>query len=177
MYRWKSDGFLPEGLKNDLLAFEWNQTFPLRPLFSCKPADCFHTWKGWGGCRGSERMVFPLRVPTHVWVIGTLIRSMWRCPFRRQQFASAPASRSGCNLAPRQHDLNPAVSFASPTVTARWLEKLTCAGLRTDWQNCLNTIDGIPQRRCHWNKRLKRILLQNGPNGHSAHFNLKSPNS
>lgn len=22
MYRWKSDGFLPEGLKNDLLAFQ-----------------------------------------------------------------------------------------------------------------------------------------------------------
>lgn len=54
-----------------------------------------------GGCRAarvrgavqSESLDFPYFVPAHVWVIGTLISSIWRCPHRRQRFASAPASQ------------------------------------------------------------------------------------
>lgn len=38
-------------------------------------------------------LVLPYFVPARVWILGTLISSIWRCPNRRQHFASAPASQ------------------------------------------------------------------------------------
>lgn len=91
--------------------------------------------------RGGVHNVSLVPVPACVWLIGTLIGSIWSCPNRRQHQRANPKYQRLCfDLAPQQHDLNPTVSFESPTVTARRLENLTSAGLQ---HTSLYTLTGM----------------------------------
>lgn len=123
---------------------EWNQTCPVHSWSPCKTADCLHGYfdvgcrfcGGWRRyravrVRGGVHNISLVPVPACVWLIGTLISSIWSCPNRRQHQRANPKYQRLCfDLAPQQHDLNPTVSFESPTVTARRLENLTSAGLQ-----------------------------------------------